>query len=56
MKPNWLVPVFGRCATQYIPRNFLIGKDGKIKLASVGYSEADFQKLTHAIEQELKQP
>jgi peroxiredoxin len=48
--------IYGKYATQYIPRNFVIGKDGKIKWASTGYSEADFQKMVRAIKNELKEP
>lgn len=46
--------VFKLYATNFIPRNFLIGKDGKVKYVSVGYSPEDFEKLIAAIEQELK--
>jgi hypothetical protein len=40
---------------KYILRNFVVGKDGKIKLASVGYSETGFQDLLTTIEKELKE-
>lgn len=46
--------IFKLFATNYIPRNFLIGKDGKVKYVSVGYSAEDFAKLIDAIEQALK--
>ena len=48
--------IYGKYAEKYIPRNFIVGKDGKIKLASVGYSETSFQEIVQTIEKELKQP
>ena len=48
--------IYGKYAEKYIPRNFIVGKDGKIKLASVGYSETSFQEVVQTIEKELKQP
>ena len=41
-------------AETYIPRNFLIGKDGKVVKASVGYDEAEFAELIKLIEKEIK--
>ncbi|HXJ60403.1 MAG TPA: TlpA disulfide reductase family protein [Verrucomicrobiae bacterium] len=46
--------IYGQYAEQFIPRNFVIGKDGKVKLASVGYTEADFKEILQTIEKELK--
>jgi len=46
--------IYGKYATQYIPRNIVVGKDGKIKWASTGYSEAEFQKMIEAIEDDFK--
>ena len=46
--------IFKLFATNYIPRNFLIGKDGKVKYVSVGYSAEDFAKLIEAIERALE--
>jgi peroxiredoxin len=37
--------IFKLYATQNIPRNVLIGKDGNIIYQSMGYSKEDFQKL-----------
>ena len=48
--------IYGKYAEQYIPRNFVIGKDGVVKLASVGYTESSFQEVVQAIENELKEP
>lgn len=46
--------VYKKYAVTYIPRNFLIGKDGKVVKASVGYEEAEFDELIKLIEQEIK--
>jgi peroxiredoxin len=48
--------IYGKYAEKYIPRNFIVGKDGKIKLASVGYTETRFQEIAQTLEKELKQP
>lgn len=40
-------------ATQYIPRNYVIGKDGKIKWASAGFSESEFNQMVQIIRNEL---
>lgn len=41
-------------ASKYIPRNFVIGKDGKVKLATVGFNKEEFEKTILLIEKELK--
>jgi len=46
--------IFGRFATQYIPRNYIIAADGKIAFQSVGYTEPEFKKLLEALDKELK--
>ena len=46
--------VYAEYAQTYIPRNFLIGKDGKVVKASVGYDEAEFAELIKLIEEQLK--
>ena len=43
---------YGKYATQYIPRTYLVNKEGKIAFQSVGFNEADFKKLLAAIEKE----
>jgi peroxiredoxin len=48
--------IYGKYAEKYIPRNFIVGRDGKIKLASVGNSETSFQEIVQTLEKELKQP
>ncbi len=56
MAPDPKREIYGRYAEKYIPRNFIVGKDGKIKLASVGYTETSFQEIVQTLEKELKQP
>jgi peroxiredoxin len=46
--------VFDLFATAYIPRNYVIGKDGKILFQSVGYSTEEFNKMIQCIKSELK--
>ena len=46
--------VYAEYAQTYIPRNFLIGKNGKVVKASVGYDEAEFAELIKLIEEQLK--
>lgn len=41
-------------ATQNIPRTYLINREGKIVYSSVGYDEADFEKLIVQIQELLK--
>jgi peroxiredoxin len=41
-------------AKNYIPRNFVIGKDGTIIWTSIGYEESDFNKMIEFINKELK--
>ncbi len=48
--------VFGRFATDRIPRNYLIRADGRIAYQSVGYTETSFAELEEAIKRELAQP
>ena len=46
--------VYGEYAETYIPRNFLIDKQGKVVKASVGYDEAEFAELIKLIEETIK--
>lgn len=45
--------IYARYASNYIPRNFLIDKEGKVVIASVGYEEAEFDALIAKIEELL---
>mgnify|MGYP000843125618 CR=1 FL=1 len=42
--------IFGKFATNYIPRNFLIDREGRVVAATVGFEKAEFVQLTKAIE------
>jgi peroxiredoxin len=55
MAPDPKREIYGKYAEKYIPRNFVIGKDGKVKLASVGYTEASFKEIAQTIEKEFKE-
>lgn len=46
--------VYAEYAQTYIPRNFLIDKNGVVVKASVGYDEAEFAELIKLIEKEIK--
>jgi peroxiredoxin len=48
--------VFSKFATQSIPRCVVVGKDGRIKYQSMGYDEAEFEKLVAAVKHELDKP
>ena len=45
--------IFRRYATNYIPRNFLIDREGKVVLASIGYDKAEFAHLIETIEKTI---
>ena len=47
---------YAKFATKFIPRNFLIDANGVVVFQSVGYNEADFQKLIAAIQRETAKP
>jgi peroxiredoxin len=46
--------IYGKYAQTYIPRNFLIDKNGVVVKASVGYDEAEFAELIKLIGKEIK--
>lgn len=46
--------IFHLFASNYIPRNFLVGADGKIVFTGVGYDEEEFAQLTAKIDETLK--
>jgi peroxiredoxin len=46
--------IFKLYATQNIPRNIIIGRDGKIIFQSVGYSEEEFKKLEALLADKIK--
>ncbi|HLP08308.1 MAG TPA: TlpA disulfide reductase family protein [Opitutaceae bacterium] len=45
--------IFAKYATGYIPRCYLIGKDGTVKAATIGYEPEEFAQLVAAIRAEL---
>ncbi len=45
--------IFRRYATNYIPRNFLIDRNGNVSLVSIGYDKREFAHLVETIEKEL---
>lgn len=48
--------VYSLFARQYIPRNYVIGKDGRIAFQSMGYSAEEFRKMVELIKSELRAP
>ncbi len=46
--------VYDRYASNYIPRNFLVGPDGKVIAATVGFDEEEFAGLIDTIERTLE--
>ncbi len=55
MAPDPESLIFNKYAESGIPRNVVIGKDGTIKLLSLGYTEERFQELLRAVQLELAQ-
>jgi peroxiredoxin len=45
--------IYARFAKQYIPRNFLIGKDGRVVYSSIGYTREGFSALTRHVKEAL---
>jgi peroxiredoxin len=41
-------------ATKYIPRSFVVGKDGRVKWAGTGFQKKEFDEMLGLIEAELK--
>ncbi|WP_372776610.1 peroxiredoxin family protein [Mangrovibacterium sp.] len=46
--------IYSKYATQFIPRNFIIGKDGKISYSSIGFDEDEFENLLNTLNENLK--
>lgn len=46
--------IFNLYATQSIPRNVIVGKNGKILFQSIGYTPEEFKKLEELLDRELK--
>lgn len=47
--------VYDLYASNYIPRNFLVGRNGKIVLTTTGYTPEEFDALVRTIEETLEQ-
>jgi len=45
--------IFSLYAKSHIPRNVVIGKDGKIKFLSIGFDEKEFAEMISLIKEEL---
>jgi peroxiredoxin len=48
--------VYGLYASQYIPRNVVVGPDGTIIFQSTGFEEADFEQMIEMIANTLPSP
>ncbi len=46
--------VYDLFASDYVPRNFLIGKDGKVILTTVGYTAGEFAHLVKTIDEKTQ--
>ena len=46
--------IYKRYASNFIPRNFVIDKQGKIAYLSVGYDEKEFAELIDTVAAQLK--
>ena len=46
--------IYSKFAASMIPRNFIIGKDGKIAYSSIGYSQESFSGMIKKLEEMLK--
>lgn len=46
--------IYKKYASNYIPRNFVVGKDGKIIYVSVGYEPKEFAEMVEVIEKAVK--
>jgi peroxiredoxin len=45
--------IFSKYAKQSIPRNFIIDKDGKIAVASIGFNEKEFAEIIEKVKELL---
>ena len=46
--------IYGLYATQFIPRNVIIGKDGRVIFQSMGYTPEEFKKIEDLLAEKLK--
>ena len=45
--------IYSKFATEYIPRCIVIGKDGRVKCQTIGFSETDLAALIQIVKREL---
>jgi peroxiredoxin len=43
--------IYSKFATGFIPRNYVVDKNGQIVYASVGFSEEEFEKMLNLLDQ-----
>ena len=46
--------IFAKYAKQNIPRNFVVDKEGKIAVSSIGFNEKEFKEIIDKVEELLK--
>lgn len=46
--------IFSKYAKQSIPRNFVVDKEGKIAVASIGFQEKEFNEIIDKVEELIK--
>ena len=49
MAPDPQRGIYGKFATKYIPRNYVVGRDGTIKYQSIGFDEKEFEQMIEVI-------
>ncbi len=52
--PDMERKVFSLYANQNIPRNFIIDKEGKIAVSSIGFTEKEFQEIVEKLDELMK--
>jgi thioredoxin-related protein len=52
--PDTKREIFKLYASQSIPRNVIVGKDGKVIFQSIGYTEEEFVKIEKILADSLK--
>ena len=45
--------IYKKYASNYIPRNFVVGKDGKVIYTSVGFTPEEFKEMIEMINKAL---
>jgi len=46
--------IYNLFASKYVPRSFVIGKDGKVKMTTIGFKKEEFEEMIKVIGEELK--